>query len=401
MNARILIYVQHLLGTGHLRRAALLAKTCAEAGFTVRLISGGFAVPDLDTGGGVLVQLEPVRCREDDFSALLDATGAPIDDAFKARRKVQLLAAFDEARPDVLIVELYPFGRRQMRFELAPLLDHAGAAMPRPLIVASVRDILQTGRKPGRNEEAATIIGRDFDAVLVHGDPAFVPFAASFPQADLIAACVHHTGYLAGPAPPKAEPGEAGWGEVVVSAGGGAVGGALLHAAIAARPLSPLKDRTWRILAGPAMAEAERAALDNAGGSGAGGSGAGGSGIVIERARPDFARLLTGAAVSVSQGGYNTVTDILNAGVRAVIVPFAGQGETEQTMRADKLAARGLAVVVPEAGLSPKTLARAVGRAHGMARAHSEIDMSGAATSVRLLTGWLTARARTNTGRAR
>ncbi len=384
MSARILIYVQHLLGTGHLRRAALLARACAQAGLTVRLVSGGFAVPGLDTGAGVLVQLEPVRCREGDFSLLLNAAGAPIDDRFKARRRRQLLAAFDDARPDALIVEMFPFGRRQMRFELAPLLDHAGATRPKPLVVASVRDILQTGRKPGRNEEAARIIERDFDAVLVHGDPGFVPFAASFPPADLIAASIHHTGYLAEPAPPAAKAGDAGWGEVVVSAGGGAVGGALLHAAVAARPFSPLKDRTWRILAGPAMDQAERAALESAGGSG----------VVIERARPDFARLLAGAAVSVSQGGYNTVTDILNAGVRAVIVPFAGSGETEQTMRADRLAARGLAVVVPESALSPESLARAVGEAHGMAPAQSAIDLSGAATSVRLLAGWLEKRAR-------
>ncbi len=384
MSGRILIYVQHLLGTGHLRRAALLAKTCARAGFTVRLVSGGFAVPDLDTGDAELVQLEPVRCREGDFSLLLDAAGAPIDDAFKARRRRQLLAAFNEARPDALIVEMYPFGRRQMRFELEALLEHAGAARPKPLTVVSVRDILQTGRKPGRNEEAARIVERDFDAVLVHGDPDFIPFAASFPPADEIAGRIHHTGYLAEPPPPKAKPGDAGWGEVIVSAGGGAVGGALLRTAIAARSLSSLKDRTWRILAGPAMLEAERAALENTGGSGA----------VIEPARPDFARLLTGAAVSVSQGGYNTVTDILNAGVKAVIVPFAGSGETEQTMRAGKLAERGIGVMLPESDLGPENLACAVGQAHRMAPAQSAIDMSGAATSVRLLAGWLGKRAR-------
>ncbi|MHA1538260.1 MAG: glycosyltransferase family protein [Alphaproteobacteria bacterium] len=384
MKARVVIYVQHLLGTGHLRRAALLAKTCSGAGFTVRLVSGGFAVPDLDTGAAELVQLEPVRCREGDFSALLDAAGAPVDEAFKARRRRQLLAAFDEARPDALIVEMYPFGRRQMRFELEALIERARNSRPKPLIVASVRDILQTGRRPGRNEEAARIVERDFDAVLVHGDPGFAPFAASFPPADRIAGRLHHTGYLAEPLPAPARQGDAGWNEVVVSAGGGAVGGALLRVAIAARPLSSLKDRRWRLLTGSAMAADERRELAKAGGPG----------VVIEPARPDFARLLSGAAVSVSQGGYNTVTDILNAGVRAVIVPFAGSGETEQTMRAGKLAERGLAVVLPESDLNPENLARTVGQAHDMPPAPSTIDMSGAASSVRLLAGWLAKRAR-------
>jgi len=384
MSGRILIYVQHLLGSGHLRRAALLARAYTEAGFTVRLVSGGFVVPDLDHGAAEFIQLEPVRCREDNFNRLLDTSGTQIDEAFKARRRKQLLAAFDKAHLDALIIEMYPFGRRQMRFELEPLIEHAAKSTPKPLIVASVRDILQTGRKPGRNEEAAQIVERDFDAVLVHGDPAFVSFSASFPPAGRIAARIHQTGYLAEPAPTIAKPGDPGWDEVVVSAGGGAVGGALLHAAIAARPLSSLKERTWRILTGSAMDEAERDALTKVGGPG----------TIIERARPDFVRLLKGAAVSVSQGGYNTVTDILNAGVKAVIVPFEGDGETEQTMRAENLAARGAAILLPESDLNPENLARAVGDADQMARDKSAIDLSGAATSVRLLGGWLSKRAR-------
>lgn len=380
--ASVLIYVQHLLGSGHLRRAAILARALASTIAEVRIASGGVPVPDLAVGAAALDQLEPVRCERDDFSALTTADGAPVGQAFKARRRDRLLALLEETRPDALIVEMFPFGRRQMRFELLPLLERARAMSPSPLIVSSVRDILQAGRKPERIAEAAEWAERFFDRILVHGDPALARFEETFPPAERFADRLHYTGYLAPEPPSAARPGDPGWNEVVVSAGGGAVGAELMRAAVEARPLSRLADRTWRLLTGAAiepeaLAELERAA-----------AGAGG-GIQLEASRADFLAVLAAAAVSVSQGGYNTVADILSAGTRAVIVPFAAGGETEQTLRAERLAARGRAVMVPEDALDPARLAAAVDAAAATSPGRSPVDLGGANASLRLLRGWL------------
>ncbi len=51
-------------------------------------------------------------------------------------------------------------------------------------------------------------------------------------------------------------------------------------------------------------------------------------GVVVERYRADFTRLLARCRLSVSQGGYNTVMEILQARAPAVVVPFAGGAET-------------------------------------------------------------------------
>jgi predicted glycosyltransferase len=83
-------------------------------------------------------------------------------------------------------------------------------------------------------------------------------------------------------------------------------------------------------------------------------------GVQVERFRSDFAALLASAKVSVSQAGYNTVGDLLVAGTRAVLVPFAAGGETEQTERANRLAAAGRAVVLPETDLTAQALAAAI-----------------------------------------
>ena len=45
MTGRVLFHVQYLLGIGHLRRAATLARALADGGFDVLLVSGGAPVP--------------------------------------------------------------------------------------------------------------------------------------------------------------------------------------------------------------------------------------------------------------------------------------------------------------------------------------------------------------------
>jgi len=207
---RIHIVVTHLLGRGHLARMRMLASALARAGNDVTLISGGMpdAVGDGDGAGYRVVQLPAVKVAAGNFRELLDVNGAPVDDAFKTRRAEQLLRTVADDAPQVLLVESFPFGRRVLRFELLPLLEAVAAMQPRPLILSSVRDILQP-RAHDRDE-----------------------------------------------------------GAVVVSTGGGAVGFELLQTAIDARPLSALKNRDWLLLVGRGAAAAEFDALSRRAGAG-------------------------------------------------------------------------------------------------------------------------------------
>jgi len=112
--------------------------------------------------------------------------------------------------------------------------------------------------------------------------------------------------------------------------------------------------------------------------------------VSVERSRADFQALLAGCALSISQAGYNTVAETLQARVRSVLVPFAGGGESEQTERAELLAARGACQVVPEAALSPQALAAAVDRAARAPRpAAGLVDLGGALKTTQLIRQWL------------
>jgi predicted glycosyltransferase len=350
----VLIWVQHLLGSGHLERMRWVAEALAARGADVHFVSGGMPRPARMPRDVRVIQLPPVQVADARFTPLLDAAGRPLTEAFRRARAVALLAAYDAARPHVVVLETWPFGRRALGFELEPLLARIASSTPRPRVVASVRDLLQVRADPARDAAAWRVARERVDEILVHGDPAFARLEDTFPPAADAAVRVTYTGYVVAPCGPVAIVPADERQEIVVAASSGDAGRDLLAAAIAARAHSAHAALTWRVLVGPGVPEAAFAALANAGRQ---------AGTLVERHRPDYRELVAHARVSVSQAGYNTIQDVLGARTPAVLVPFAAEGETEQAMRAARLAARDLAEVVDERDLIPATLAAAIDRA--------------------------------------
>ena len=372
--SRVFFYVQHLLGIGHLRRAAVLARALVAGGFDVLLVSGGAPVEGLLLGGALFHQLPPLRAADDSLRDLARLDGSPLDEAFHRQRIDALLALLRAEAPDVVLTEQFPFGRTRLRFELLPLLEAARGLPKRPLIACSVRDVVRRAG-PERVAETEQILDRSFDAVLIHGDPRLVPFERSFAGWARIKGRAFYTGYVSERDLAQGVQSAEGKDEVVVSVGGGAVGAPLLKAALAARPQTALADRPWRLLLGENLPAQERAVLG------------GEKGIAIEPARPDFTTLLGNATLSISQAGYNTVIETLRCADRAVLVPFASERETEQADRAQALAERGMVAMVPPGTLSAQSLADAVGRALAgpSLRSFPACDVDGGPKTVALL----------------
>lgn len=349
MTYRVLIYAQHILGIGHLVRASRIARALLKQGADVIVVLGGMPVAGVDWGGARLEYLPPIRAGEKGYSDLVDEEGRPVDDALKARRKQALSAVFEAERPDALLIEAFPFGRRAMRFELIPCLETARAWDRSPVVATSLRDILHENRKPRLNVETVDLVDRLFDLVLVHGDPDLIALGESFPETARIAAKVRYTGIVA-PESTRSVEGETY--DVVVSAGGGAVGRDLLRATMAAVPRSAARDARWIFITGPNLDPETRCELmDGKPGN-----------VAVEQFRSDFVALLHHARLSVSQAGYNTAADLLVARCPSVLVPMAYQGETEQVRRAALFGARGLAEVVPEHDLDAEKMAAAIDR---------------------------------------
>jgi predicted glycosyltransferase len=391
----VLFWVQHLLGIGHLQRALRIADALVEYGIAVTVVSGGMPQPLARNPKVQLVQLPPLRTRDASF-ALIDESGAPIGERLREMRRDALLVVSAALRPDAVVLEGFPFARRAFRFELDPLIAASRAARRasgrRPVILCSVRDIVVVRDDRQRHREIVDRVRHDIDCVLVHGDPALIPFDASFPPAPEIADRLVYTGYVTQslnafpqaqegrarvpPRPrPRSETPTALSGKVLVSAGGGAAGRALLEAALAARRAGCLAHLPWRLITGTNLPDADIAALQAKAPSG----------VAVERFRDDFAALLRSCRVSVSQAGYNTVLDLMMARACAVLVPFAAGRETEQIQRAECLAALGAAELVRESDLSATTLAAAIERAASRPPPRLAIDIGGAARSARLI----------------
>jgi predicted glycosyltransferase len=392
MSQRVMFYVQHLLGVGHLKRASLIVRALVDAGLDVAVALGGPEVPGVDFTGCARIVLPSVRAADETFKVLLDEDGRPIDDAWRERRVDRLLTEFQAFRPQVLMLEMFPFGRLQFRFELLPLLEAALIAEPRPAIVSSVRDALVRRDAPDKAARIVRIAERWFDCVLVHGDPDLFRLEETFPQAAAIADKLVYTGYVVDSWRNNAAAAPGGRGEVIVSVGGGAVGLPLLVAALQARPLSRLNRNVWRLITGPNLPDAafDRLAWEPP------------DGVIVERWRDDLPQMLAGAALSISQAGYNTVMDILAARVPAIVVPFAAGNETEQTFRARRFAERGLLTLLAAEGISPQRLAEAVddsaAAAPSSAGAPLVIDATGAETTARLIAAQIEARSAAWTG---
>ncbi len=342
----------------------------------VLFCSGGRVPSGLTIPAGVQVAaLPPIGTDERGELTSLDPA-LTLDQAWERRHR-QLLRCFDEHDPDVVIVELFPFGRRKFAGELLALLARARQGRRRT-VVSSVRDLLVDAHpdKQRHDDEAAARLDAFFDAVIVHGDPRFARLEETFHPSASPAVPVYYSGFVAPSA--AVVVGRRRPSQVIVSAGGGLTGGRLLAAAIEAhRSILEPMGATTRVVTGPFLPAESYAGLAERAGAV--------DGVTVERFVPDLASAIAESAVSVSQCGYNTSIDLLRAGVPAVVVPYDDGGETEQRDRARRLASLGVVQLLPSAQLTPDSLANAVLEAMARPARPVTLDLDGASATAALL----------------
>jgi predicted glycosyltransferase len=364
---------------GHLVRSLALAEALVER-FDVVLLNGGPLPEGIRVPPGIeVVALPPIA--QDAAHQLVSRDARYTAAEARTLRRDIILATYLRTAPAVIVLELFPFGRKKFAEELAPMLEAAHAASdPRPLIVSSVRDLLVTGRQHRQlhDDWAAATATRYLDAVLVHADPRFARLEESFAPTIPFGVPVHYSGFVVpdghdlGPTPAQARHG------LIVSAGGGLVGDALFRAAIEAHmQLWPLLQLPMTIITGPFLPEPAWQALHRMVQSLAG--------VQLLRFVPDLRSEIAGATVSISQCGYNTAMDLVRARVPALVVPFGEGGENEQRVRADRLEALGLLRSLPAEVLDGGRLAAEVLRLLDFRPADVRLSLDGARESARFL----------------
>ncbi len=376
----ILHYCHHSTGLGHLVRSLAVAGALADR-YRVVLCTGGpypegLAVPD----GVEVVALPAIGSTDNGHSlASLDAA-LSLQQAWE-RRLQMLLTLLDRLRPVAVVVELFPFGRRKFARELLPLLDAARRQSPQMAVVCSVRDILVVNgtHRQERDDEAAERLNQYFDAVVVHSDPRMARLEETFRPTIPILTPVFYSGFVVPnedrPPVVRVDPPK-----VVVSAGGGLVGGPLLHAAADAHRLflGPLGIAT-RLITGPFLPPPDATMLETAVRSC--------RLLSVERFVPDLCATMAAGSVSVSQCGYNTALDVVRAGVPALVVPYSDGGENEQSERARRLSNLGAVRVLASKDLSAARLATETLALLDSTPPPQNLDLAGARTTASIVTG--------------
>lgn len=331
---KILVYCQHILGIGHLARIRVILEELQ--GSEVTLVLGGPETEIVFPDFVHVVQL-PALHMDAEFSGLQPVEPGALLEEIKEQRKKQLLELYTVLQPDLLLIELFPFGRCGFRFELDPLLDHVSRQKGRCQVVCSVRDILvERNNRMKFEQRAVERLNGFFDLLLVHADPDVIRLEETFFRMADIRIPVQYTGYVAEKSSAAKgmelrrtlglAPGEQ---LIVVSAGSGSVGLPLLESTLTACAILAERENVRvQVFTGPYLDDDEYARLVQSANAD----------TVIERFSDHFVDWLWAADLSISMGGYNTTMNVAAAGSPALIFPFAQN--REQRLRAERLTGR-------------------------------------------------------------
>ncbi|MCC7054573.1 MAG: hypothetical protein IT355_14985 [Gemmatimonadaceae bacterium] len=332
---RIALYSHDTMGLGHMRRNLLLAEELAASPLrpNVLLLSGSREVTRFAVARGIDVISLPAIYKDSSATYHARSLEVPLEDVI-ALRAATILGALRAYEPDLFVVDNVPRGAVR---ELDPALAYL-RRRGRTRCVLGLRDILddaQQVRKEWTRADNYTAVQRNFDTIWVYGDQSVADLSEEYSFPDDIAARIRYTGYLdqrarvASNAPvTAAERVDAD--TVLCMLGGGQDGLALAEVFARTSFPAPL---CGLLVTGPLMSPARREGLLQA-------ASANPRLQVVEFIGNPAAAIRAAHSV-ITMGGYNSVCDVLSTRTRALVVPRVVP-RTEQFIRAERLAARGL-----------------------------------------------------------
>jgi len=372
---RLLFYCQHSLGMGHLVRSFAIAGGLTNH-FGVVFLNGG----PLPQGQKPPQKIEMINLPPLGFDSEMQLLSRDDNHTVAQAQRLRLeimRKALGSVKPEVLLIELFPFGRKKFAAELIALLEDARGLSAPPVVVCSLRDIL-VERNQHHDEFACHRVNRYFDAVLVHSDARFARLEETFHPCSPFKVPVHYTGFVTRERNEDAKREPRRTSRIVVSAGGGLVGEALLRTAIHAYELLDVPDKPeMRLIGGPFIPEQSWQDLEKIS--------QGKKGVSLFRSVPDLGVELRSAAASISQCGYNTAMDILRSGVPALLVPFSGEKQDEQMNRARRLERLGALRVLEQERMDAQTLAAEIHSLLHFQPSAIDLNMNGVENTAQVL----------------
>lgn len=331
------------------------------------------------------------------------------------KRKQILLETIAQIQPDFFVIELFPFARSRLYKELVPAIQKAKAINPEVKVICSVREIikkapgkeLSTKRPPhpetsffrskmvwylspfwGKDEKEKRLarlyyervvptLNDYFDYVLVHGDPRLFQLESFFPWIESIEIPIEYTGYvsekLGSPDNNTQKTIDKQGPYVLVSVGGGILGWDMITTAVQAWKIlcenGYVQNMKMVIFAGVFMKDAEYNAIKEMCTE---------DFFYLSKFTNNFIQWMQSAELSISQAGYNTCMNVLETGVRAILVPIPRYVDIDQNIRAQKLADLGVVDTICSESLNSENLITAMTNRLKRPRFRHDIVIEGA-----------------------
>ena len=355
---RYLLYSHDSYGLGHFRRSLLIAQTlvAAHPENEVLLVTGASRAHSYVLGERIDMVRVPAATKAVDGAYRSRSLGLDLAELVQLRRSL-VAAALDAYRPDVVLVDHAPLG---LANELEPLVATRGARW-----VLGLREIIDTAgsvEDQWRASGAWDAIAR-YDGVLVYGDPRVPSTAHELQLAARTGVDVFHVGYLGRPELDQVTRPD---GRVLVCGGGGGDAHALVSAYLDYVE-SSAPDHRSLVVTGPLMSTRRISSLRA-------------RAVRLRVALVEFSdhldRLIARASAVVSMAGYNTVVEVMAAGVPTLLVPRC-RPRAEQWLRAQRVAPHANVVVAHPERLTGDTIAAFVDANLGSARVRAGLDLAG------------------------
>lgn len=330
---RILLHSHDSYGLGHLRRTLTLAGSLAQElpGAQVLITSGSACATQFPLPDGVDVVKLPSATKDEDGTLVARSLRMGMTNLLGLRRAI-LAETFRAFQPHVMIVDHQPLGLAK---ELSEVLELGRRAGTRTIL--GLRDIIDSPDAVAREWGVPAVrqaLAELYDRVLIYGSPEVFDPRVEYPIPAELRERVEFVGYVVRDGASRASrPLPALRPRVLVTVGGGEDGDSRIRAVFDALELAP---PTWdtTLLLGPLMGGDRARALKRRGRLV--------DGVTVHTFHADLPRLLAESDAVVAMAGYNSVAEIMQARVPALLLPRTAP-RREQAIRAERLAGLGLA----------------------------------------------------------
>jgi predicted glycosyltransferase len=363
---------------GNLHRVIGLAGKLAET-FRVTILLDEDTPLLVETPDSVNLVYLPTLSVDPDSNVFAFDKSEQLKERLVVRRDV-ILSEFERLKPQVVIVDSFPFHQHRLRGEVLPMIERAHNGVYGESLVVCTTDSIMV-RESAQGEEhtdaAAAMLDKYFDLVVVQSDPVFARLEEFFKPRNTLHTPVYHTGFVMADARNRPS-GSSREDRILVSAGDGLFGGALFRAAIdAQRVLHPVSGWPMKIVAGPRLPENDYLQLvDQASGVG---------GLTITRIVDNLCEEFSCAGISVSQCGYGTALNAITTQTPSLFVPSPDRRRREQIIRAQRLAYWGAGRLLQPHHLNAASLTNEINQLLQFTPRKICFDTDGAANTVSLI----------------